>query len=1095
MNQDSTISVGNRRKAIPGYQGLTPDTRQGARQSMMGKETVARGVLRLTARTGVLAVSLAGLVAHGQITKDNWGKVAAPVYGSSNPGYPGAELFPGPRQFGEDYYHGVLPNGRIVRPAGTSVQIGMDPLGACLSPDGKFLITTNNSDRGASLGSQRDRTNVGGYSLSVIDVRTMTLVSQINTAGKLFHGLQVTGSGPYTVWASGGGDNSIKKFTVSTGGAITPAVSIAILPITPSTSGYVSNYRPGAQINTADAAGNKPPVPSGFDRKAGAAITFPAGSALSPDGRFLYVACNGDNSLAIIDIARSTVVKQLPVGYFPYDVAVSADGAWVLVSNWGVTEYKFAKPTYDAAGKLTAIARAGANEPDGYYVPKTDTEGENPRTSSVSIVAVPGGDGTRASLLRSIFVGEPLDELYQVGDTHPCATALLAVKDKQYLYVTKANSDRVGIIALKKGSGKNAGQLVAEVKKDLDLSPVKVGGVKPSVHGAYPNAIAVAADNLRAYVAEAGINSVAVLDTKNPEKPKLIGRIPTGWYPSALTLSPDGKVLYILNAKGIAEDLGPAGGSAPPSKAPRIAGGLSNIDGNYIFGTAQKVDLAATSIDKNPVLANNYTLLSSVDDVVVPAGGLKGSRKIKHVFFILKENKTFDSMLGNLAELAPFASMSFRDPLNNLFTNAQYTMVSKNTQLLASRFAVAVNYYTDAEESDAGHQFSASGTASDYTEKTLAVKGGRGLLVNKNMDPEDYPESGYIFNNAARQGVSFKDYGALIRILGTDTGTAPDTLLNDPPSGKAGYPVVPLANPPATQGDVNSPVQGLGQSYFLATPILAVLGTANANGEQRLAHNYPGYNFNISDQRRAQEFCRDFDRMVAEGTLPQFLYIYQPNDHTGSIQAKNITGTSAPMQVADGDIALGMVVEHIMRSPVYYNPANGEGSAIFVTWDDAQSTLDHIHPHRAPLLVISPYAKPGPARRHYSTASIVKTEELLLGLPPNNLGDLLATDLRDLFQSSYNGITPDILPFTKVYSYAESEEGLKIWALVKNLDTSGPDRDSRRLGTLARISMLADGLHEEAARENRLRSKEYLDQQERLYQMALAIAAEDGEGK
>lgn len=1062
---------------------------------MMDKEKAARGVLRLIARACVFTMCLAGLMAHGQITSDNWGKVVSPVYGSSNPGFPGAELFAGPGQLGADYYHGVLPNGRIVRPSGTSVQVGMDPLGACLSPDGRFLITTNNSDRGAGLASQRNGMNVGGYSLSVVDVRTMTLVSQINGAGRFFRGLQVTGNGPYTVWASGGGDNSIKKFTVAADGKITPAGSIAISPITPSTAGYVTHYRPGAQFNKADAAGYRPPVPTGFNRTDGAATTFPAGSALSPDGRFLYVACNGDNSLAIIDVARSTVVKQVPVGYFPYDVAVGADGAWIFVSNWGVTEYKFAKPSYDEAGKLIGLAPAGANQPDGYYVPKTDTAGEYPKTSSVSIVAVPDGDGTRAFLLKSIYVGKSLDELNQVGDTHPCAMALIAGKDRQYIYVAKANSDRIGIISLKRGAGKNAGQLAAEVKKDFDLSPVKVGGVKPPVHGAYPNAIAVASDHSRAYVAEAGINSVAVLDTKDPEKPKLIGRIPTGWYPSALTLSAEGKSLYILNARGIGEDIGPAGGSAPPSKAPRAAGGLSNIDGNYIFGTAQKVDLAASKIDNTSVLANNYSLLASLDDSVVPAGGLKGSKQVKHVFFILKENKTFDSMLGNLPGLAPFASMSFRDPLNNVFTNEQYTVVSRNTQLLASRFAVAVNYYTDAEESDAGHQFSASGTASDYTEKTLAVKGGRGLLVNKNMDPEDYPESGYIFNNAARHGVSFKDYGALIRILGTDTGTAQDTLLDDPASGKAGFPVVPPAGPPAALGDVQSPVRGLGQSYFLATPILAVLGTANANGEQRLDHDYPGYNFNISDQRRALEFCRDFDRMIAKGTLPQFFYIYLPNDHTGGIQAKNLAGTSAPMQVADGDIALGMVVEHIMRSSVYYNPANGEGSAIFVTWDDAQATLDHIHPHRAPLLVISPYARPGAARRHYSTASIVKTEELLLGLPPNNLGDLLATDLRDMFQSSYNGITPGTLPFTRVATYAESEEGLKIWALVTNLDTSGPDRDSRRLGTLARISMLADSLHNEAAGENRLLTKEYLDQQKRLYEMALAIVEEEGRKK
>src|SRR5205085_3594782 len=132
----------------------------------------------------------------------------------------------------------------------------------------------------------------------------------------------------------------------------------------------------------------------------------------------------------------------------------------------------------------------------------------------------------------------------------------------------------------------------------------------------------------------------------------------------------------------------------------------------------------------------------------------------------------------------------------------------------------------------------------------------------------------------------------------------------------------------------------------------------------------------------------------------------------------------------------------------YYDPATGEGSAIFVTWDDSQSSKDHIHPHRTPMFVVSPYAKPGYlGKKHYSTASIVKTEELLLGLPPNNYGDLFATDLRDLFQSTYNGITVNQVAVTREAKYDPSPEGKKIWALVNKLDTaSGPDRDSQRLG-------------------------------------------------
>jgi hypothetical protein len=251
---------------------------------------------------------------------------------------------------------------------------------------------------------------------------------------------------------------------------------------------------------------------------------------------------------------------------------------------------------------------------------------------------------------------------------------------------------------------------------------------------------------------------------------------------------------------------------------------------------------------------------------------------------------------------------------------------------------------------------------------------------------------------------------------------------------------------------------------------------------------------NISDQRRAQEFIADFDRMESAGSLPKFVYIYQPNDHTGLVQAQNAgvaiqnSSSSALQQVADGDVALGMVVEHIMKSPAYYNPQTGEGSAIFVTYDDAQATLDHIHPHRTPLLVVSPYAKAGYAgRQHYSTASIVKTEELLLGLPPNNYGDLFATDLRDLFQATYNGITADSLHFTRKITCVPSMEGRHIWALVHKLDTSAPDRDSQRLGELARLSLRADELHDAAVKQGQLKSREYRTQQTALYKDALGV--------
>jgi len=1020
---------------------------------------------------------------HPPVNRGNWGTVTTPLVGTSESGvYAGAELFAGPGKFGS-YYKGVLPNGRIVKPAGQTIQIGMNPLGAGLTPDGKYLISTNDDEREGGFASYQSGVNKGGYSLSVIDTTTMTVVSQFST-GKYFVGIQATGTGPYTIWASGGGDNDIKLYTL-TNGVLAPAVPnrIVILPITSNTSGYVSNYTPDAALNTANGSAFKPPVPSGFSRTGQTQITFPAGSALSPDGKFLYVACNGDNSVAVIDTASKTVVRQVAVGYFPYSVSVTSDGSRVLVSNWGVTEYKFAHPSYDpATGKLVAIATTAQNQPDGFYVPVTSTTGNSPKTSSVSVLEAPGGDGSKLSLAGSIYQGHQLDELYNVGDTHPSSTAVIHRNGLDVLFVAKANSDSLGVMVL------NTKQKLPDV--DLSLNEFRINNDDHHVHGTYPNAVVASPANDRLYVAEAGLNSVAVLDTSNPTQPTLIGRIPTNWYPTALAISGDGSNLYILNAKGIGEDINPAN---PKTGNPPGSGVTSDpsTDSNYIFGSLQKVNVGDLRLNNTDVLANNFAIQPRPKrPQVVPVGG-EGSEKIKHVFFILHENKTFDSMLGNSGDhFGPYSSLTYTNVNGTAYTNVQFTGVALNTQLIAKKFATAVNYYSDSEESDAGHQFSSSGTATDYTEKTLLVKSGRGLLVNKNFEPEDYPESGYIFNNAARNGVSFKDYGALIRIVGTDTGTSTPTTIDDPTSGSAGFPQVTgtnVSSPVVNLGDTSSPTQGLGQSYFMALPILSILGGNNPNGEARLDRNYPGYNFNISDQRRAREFIQDFDRMVAYGTLPQFVYIYQPNDHTGGTQATNIT-SSPLLEVADGDVGLGMVIRHIMQSKAYYDSETGEGSAIFVTYDDAQSSLDHIHPHRTPLVVVSPYAKPGYlAKQHYSTASVVKTEELLLGLPPNNLGDLFATDLRELFQNEYNGITADQLSFNLDPTYVATEEGTKIWSLVAKLDTSAPDRDSKRLGALIRLSLKADELHREAVQQNRLRSRNYRKQQAGLYSQALAV--------
>ena len=159
-----------------------------------------------------------------EVDLKKWGAITAPVYGTSETGvYAGAELFAGPNKFGS-YFAGVIPNGRMVKPAGTTVQVGMNPLGSVLTPDRKFLITTNDDEREGGFSSYQSAANLGGYSISVLDADSMKVVSTINKingqAFKVFIGLQATGNGPYTLWASGGADNDVKVFNISATGAI-----------------------------------------------------------------------------------------------------------------------------------------------------------------------------------------------------------------------------------------------------------------------------------------------------------------------------------------------------------------------------------------------------------------------------------------------------------------------------------------------------------------------------------------------------------------------------------------------------------------------------------------------------------------------------------------------------------------------------------------------------------------------------------------------------------------------------------------------------------------------------------------------------------
>lgn len=879
----------------------------------------------------------------------------------------------------------ILPSGRIVNPIGTSVVVGMNSLGVTLTPDGRYAIVSNDDERQASTVSGLDGVTRGGYSLGVVDTKTMTVVDRYQNAAERFFVGIVAVTDPANaantlVLASGGASNDIYVFDIDINGHLTPDARHAI---------------PGA-------SGDDPAF-------ADYGHSFPASIALSRDGLHAYVVNELAGSVSTIDLKSRQLAGISPgVGFFPYGIALA--GGRALITNEGLTRY----------GKLPAPAAAPPFRtvaPDLFHA------------SSLSLVTL-ASDGTFSDIVTNLPMDPAPDALIHVGGAHP--SAIVTSANQAYAYVAMANVDRIATVA-------------------LWPRPHVIGGAELRLYGrgpfgTQPNALAISRDGKRLYVALAGLSAIAILDTSDPRHLRRVGLLPTGWYPTALTLSNDDRFLYVANAKGFGQDPG-FEGDLPVAQGGRVL--QVSADSNAIWSTLQRIDLAQVNLRLTTRAALSYQHVTRppVTNVIVPQlFSSKGSTKIKHVVFILEENKTYDSMLGDLTDAAghPYGP---GDPTLVAYDQS----VTPNLHALARTYGLAGNFYADSEESDAGHQFAAAGIASVYTEKTLLVKNGRTPLVNKNEDPEDYPRAGYIFDSLALAKKSYRDYGDFLRVAGYDEGNAANPTTDDPEFSGV--------------DDTSAPTESLGGTYALDVPALAAL-------RGHVDQNYPGWNLHIRDVRRAAEFLRDFDPLVKSGHMPAFTYIWLPDDHGGA--GPNIP--PLPEEVADGDRALGQIVDYLTHLPDWRH------TAIFVTPDDAQSTRDHVNEHRTYAIVISPYAKHHyVSMEHLSTAGVLKTEEELLGLPALSLGDTLATDMRDLFTQR-----ADFTPFVHVDAAPQqaSREATRIIALLAQTDQSAPDADAERSRVIAELAREASAF---SRRRAALGDAEYARVQQTLYEQALAI--------
>jgi DNA-binding beta-propeller fold protein YncE len=569
--------------------------------------------------------------------------------------------------------------------------------------------------------------------------------------------------------------------------------------------------------------------------------------------------------------------------------------------------------------------------------------------------------------------------------SHP--TAMLLSPDERRLYVALSNSDAVA--AVDTATGKPLAYLST-------LLPGQEYG------GSYPNALALSGDAQQLFVANASADAVAVFDVSSQvfvPPYRATGFVPTEWYPTALAVHGDD--LFVVTGKGIGT--GPNAGPQPPNspdkrrKTPYI---VSLIRGSVARLSIAEV-LGSPEQSTQEVLESNL-MRGTAGTIRFQSGG----NPIKHVIYIIKENRTYDQVFGDLKP-------GDGDPSLCMYCEK----ITPNEHALARQFGILDNFYDSGEVSGDGHVWSMAAITSDYTEKTwqVAYRGGQrtydyegrvaeGIPLHEDQPDVNEPGTGYLWANAARHGLTHRNYGEYVETRwcdSVDTETSP----------LQGTPLAEGMNCAQKFIHKGEPLPAnVGQPHGSPSPWpwpVPVIGRDIATKPELVGHfdpDFADFRLDYPDQLRADEFLNEFAdfvkaRQTGRGTeLPQLIILRLPDDHTAGTKA----GMPKPAaSVADNDLAVGRVVEAVSHSPYW------DDTAIFILEDDAQDGADHVDAHRSTALVISKYSpssseQPFVDHHFYTTVNMVHTMEMLLGLPPMNNNDAQAAVMAPLFSGPGN---------------------------------------------------------------------------------------------
>ena len=686
---------------------------------------------------------------------------------------------------------------------------------------------------------------------------------------------------------------------------------------------------------------------------------LPLNIQLSSSGRLLAVTNNGQStqSLQLIDPKTEKQLDEKIVGKSWYGLAFSNDEKRLYASggndNWiidvSISGDKFGKTDTIKLGKPWPKEKICAT---GIAVNKSNTRLYTVTKEDSALYII---DPIKHEVLKRIKLAaeayscilSPDDKILYIsiwgGDEVSCYNTLtgnitnikagshpnelLLNKKGTYLYVANANDNSVSII-------NTATHKTIEVISTV-LYPTKLTG-------STTNGLALSPNEKTLYIANADNNCLAVFDVSKPGYSLSRGFIPVGWYPTNVKTL--GNKILVANGKGFTSMANPKG--PQPVKITDNSGykkGAVNSREQYIGGlfkgTLSIIDapqLAQMKLYTKQVYANtpfnNKVAATAAGEEGNPIPRRRGEKSpIKHVFYIIKENRTYDQVLGDMPQGNGDTSLCIFG-----------YKVTPNHHAITNEFVLLDNFYVDAEVSADGHNWSMAAYATDFIEKTWPTSyGGRG----GNYDSEGTrkagdPKDGYIWDYCKRAGLSYRTYGEFV-----DDGK---------PNIKA--------------------LQG------------------------HYCQQSPGFDLSVKDVTREEVWAHDFDSLVAINAVPQLSTVRISNDHTSGQHIGAITPIAA---VADNDLAIGRFIEHLSQSPIW------KESVVFILEDDAQNGPDHIDAHRSPIEIAGPYVKRNtPVHSMYSTSGVLRTIELILGLPPMSQYDAAAVPLYECFTSK-----PDFTPY------------------------------------------------------------------------------------